>query len=188
MPNEDIPTFNAGSAPQPPESVPTEPIHPREFLAEYVEPAVELSRVNRLIKHLAVHAISEMDNLAEVTAIFTKLDGRPTLPPQEARAFRADLKTHEAVLGIIHDAHDSHKHGRLIRADKAPNPKGASQGQRPEVANRAGFFVGHSFVGRPPTRYHVLVVRLNDGTEQEVFEMLWRARQAWDREFSRLGL
>lgn len=163
-------------------------IHPRAFLAEYVEPAVDMYRVDRLVKHLAVHAISEMDNLAEVTAIFTKLAGRLTLPPNEARAYRSDLKGREEVLGVIHDAHDSHKHGRLIRADKAPDPKGASKGQRPEVANRSGFFIGHSFVGGPPIRYQVLVVHLNDGTEQEVFELLWQARQAWDREFERLKL
>lgn len=164
------------------------PIHPREFLAEYVQPAVEMYGKKRLLKHLAVHAISEMDNLAEVVAIHALLGDRQMLGVGEATRFRHDLRTREPVLGIVHDAHDSHKHGRLIRSIKNPDPKGASEGQRPETAKRAGFFAGVSFIGGPPTVYEVLVVRLNDGTEQEVAELLFACRQAWDREFERLGL
>lgn len=164
------------------------PIHPRDFLAEYVLPAVEMYGKSRLLKHLAVHAISEMDNLAEVVAIYTQLGDRQMLDVGEATRFRNKLRNRESVLGIVHDAHDSHKHGRLIRSVKKPDPKGASEGQRPETAKRAGIFAGVYFAGGPLTVYDVLVVRLNDGTEQEVTELLFDCRQAWDREFERLGL
>lgn len=163
-------------------------IHPRDFLTEYVEPAIELYRINRTVTHLAVHAISQVDNLAEVVALWTLLQGRPMLGRGEATQFRAALGQREPVLAIMNDAHDSHKHGRLIRSVKNPDPKGASEGQRPETAVRHGFFLDHTFLDGPLTPYDVLVVRLNDGTEEEVFDLLYRAREAWDRELARLSL
>lgn len=164
------------------------PVHPRDFVAEFVDPALELWRQNQSVTHLAVHAIAQLDTLAEVAALWTLLRGRPTLNRGEATDYRRDLATREPILGQMHDAHDSHKHGRLGRADKNPNPQGVSQGQRPETAVREGFFLDVSFFDSLPTRYSLLVVRLNDGTEEEVYGLLHRAREAWDRELVRLGL
>nr|WP_321182299.1 hypothetical protein [Methylobacterium sp. Leaf122] len=166
-------------------------IHPREFRTEYVAPAVELYRQHRLEKHLAVHAISQMDNLAEMVALHVLLAGRQKLNIGEASRFRRRLRRDEPVLGIIHDVHDSHKHGRLVRADNTHNdhnPGGASKGQRPETVGRASNFLGASHFGEPPIRYEVLVMRLDDGTEKEVFQLLSDATQAWEREFTRRGL
>lgn len=41
---------------------------PREFIAEYVHPSIELFTENQQSKHLAIHAISQLDILAEVVA------------------------------------------------------------------------------------------------------------------------
>jgi hypothetical protein len=49
-------------------------------------------------------------------------------------------------------------------------------------------FVGDYFVDSPGTPYQVLVFILDDGTEKPIFDLLWEARQAWDRELARLGL
>ena len=40
----------------------------------------------------------------------------------------------------------------------------------------------------PLTPVDVLVVRLNDGSEEEVLGLLHRARQAWERDLKRLNL
>ena len=51
-------------------------VHPRTFLAEFTAPAVEAWRVNQSGKHLAVHAIAQLDILAEVAANWTLSAGR----------------------------------------------------------------------------------------------------------------
>jgi hypothetical protein len=126
--------------------------------------------------------------LAEIVAMLTLLSGRKTLHHGETTKFRNDLGHREPILAIIHDAHDSHKHGELVRWEKKKAPKGASKGQRPDSATRAGFFSGHTFVGGLLTTYDVLVLKLNDGTELEIYDVLYRAREAWDHELQRLNL
>lgn len=104
-------------------------IHPRDFITEYVEPAIALWRKNPNVKHLAVHAITQVDVLAEIVALWTLLAGRPTLDRGEASKFRDNLGAREPVLAIIRDAHDSHKHAhyaarpqRLLRRDSGQKP------------------------------------------------------------------
>jgi hypothetical protein len=165
-------------------------VDPRAFKTEYVEPAVALWQKNHDVKHLAIHAITEVDVLAEVVALWTLLDGRPILPKCETHKvtkFRDELGAREPALAIVRDAHDSHKHGALHRVT-AKVPEGASKGQRPETVTKASFFFGHSFYGGPPTLYEVLVFVLNDGTEKRVSIMLHEAMKAWDREFAERGL
>lgn len=162
-------------------------IHPREFMAEYVLPSVKHYGEHRLEKHLAVNAISQMDNLAEVVAAHILPPERTGLKRREAGNFREALRERWPVLGTINDAHDCHKHGKLTRQSAIDDPKGVVAG-RPEQVTDYGFFVDDTELDDDLTPHEVLAITLNDGTEQEVFEMLCAALQAWDGEFQRLGL
>ena len=159
-------------------------IHPRDFITEYVQPTIALWRENQNIKHLAVHAITEVDVLAEIVALWTLLAGRRTLDQGEASRFRDELGAREPTLLVIRDAHDSHKHGALDRKTATA----ASQGQRPEPITKYGYFLDHMFLDHPPIRYNYLALALNDGTEKPVSIMLDEAMEAWTRELTRLGL
>lgn len=162
-------------------------IEPREFLAVYVRPALEHYGLHRLEKHLAVNAISQMDNLAEVVVLYRLPEGRTELKRGEAGGYRKELRARWPVLGTVNDAHDCHKHGKLTRQSAGEDPKGVAAG-RPEPMTEFGFFVDHTPVGGPLTPYEVLAVTLNDGTRREVFELLFDALQAWEQEFRTLGL
>jgi hypothetical protein len=159
-------------------------IHPRAFRTEYVEPAIALWKESQTVKHLAIHAIAQIDVLAEVVALWTLLAGRSNLDQDEVTRFRNELGNREPALTIVRDAHDSHKHGALIRKTATK----ASQGQRPEIAIKGAFFYDHSFYDSPLLPYEVLVFFLNDGTEKRVSIILAEAMRAWDRELTRLGL
>jgi len=151
-------------------------VHPREFLTEYVDPATLFWRKNQYVKHLAIHAITQMDVLAEVVALWTS--------HPKVQDFRDVLGAREKALGIIREAHNSHKHGALT----SKRFKQVSQGQRPTVVTKSGYFLNHSFIGGPPTPYDALVYILDDGTEKEISVLLAEARTAWDRELARLQL
>jgi len=159
-------------------------IHPRDFIAEYVDPAIALWRTKQDVKHLAVHAITQVDVLAEIVALWTLLAGRQTLGRGEASQFRDALGAREPALVIIRDAHDSHKHGTLNRKTATA----ASQGQRPETVSKYGYFADHWFLDSPPTRYNYLAFVQDNGTEKRVSIMLDDAMEAWNRELTRLGL
>ena len=159
-------------------------IHPRGFITDYVEPAIALWRTDRNVKHLAVHAITQIDVLAEIVALWTLLAGRQTLPRDEASKFRNDLGVREPALAIVRDVHDSHRHGVLDRKTATR----VSQGQRPEAVTKHGFFLDVTHLGGPLTPYDVLVITLNDGTEKRVDTLLHEAMEAWDRELVRSGL
>jgi hypothetical protein len=154
-------------------------LHPREFIAEYVDPAIELYRKNRTVKHLAVHAMTQVDVLAAVVGLWSA--GCQKL---EESQFREELGRREPAIALIRDAHDSHKHGRLRRKSAAA----ASQGQRPERVTKHAHFLNRFFFGKLPIAYDVLVLVLNDGTEKEVYSLLHEAMQAWNRELSRRRL
>jgi hypothetical protein len=141
---------------------------PLLFVEEYVLPAIELYRKNRMTKHLAIHAMTQVDVLAEVVALWEA---------QRPREFRDELGDREPVLALIRDAHDSHKHGKLNRTSATER-----QGQRPEQATRSTYFPGHYFLGEPPTPYVVLVFTRDNGTEEEIYSMLHHAMQAWEKE------
>jgi hypothetical protein len=129
-------------------------------------------------------SIAQVDVLAEIVALRTLLAGRRTLPLKEASDFRNDLGAREPALAIIRDAHNNHKHGALIRK----TAKAASRGQRPETVTKYGYFLGHWFLDRHPTRYNYLAFVLNDGTEKSVSIMLDEAMDTWNRELTRLRL
>jgi hypothetical protein len=144
-------------------------IHPRDFITEYVDPAIALWRQNQHVKHLAVHAITEVDVLAAIVALWTRRAGR------EESEFRNKLGAREPALALIRDAHDSHKHGALGR----PTATAASQGQRPEPIAKYGYFLNRMFLNGPPSRSHHLAYVLNNGTEKPVSIMLDEAMEAW---------
>jgi hypothetical protein len=109
-------------------------VHPHDFIDEYVRPAIELYRTNRTVKHLAVHAMTQVDVLAAVVALWDAQ--RTKLERREEKTFRKELGEREPALALIRDAHDSHKHGGLTR-----QPAAASQGQRPATALRSSVVV-----------------------------------------------
>jgi hypothetical protein len=153
-------------------------IHPRDFITEYVDPAIALWRQNQDVKHLAVHAITEVDVLAAVVALW--------ICPDRESKFRKELGAREPALAVIRDAHDSHKHGTLRRASATAAT--ASQGQRPKTIIKYGYFLNRMFLNGPPSRSHQLAYVLNNGTEKPVSFMLDEAMEAWSRELIQLGL
>jgi hypothetical protein len=159
-------------------------IDPRSFIAEYVEPAIETWQKNPVVKHLAVHAITQVDVLAEIVALWTLLGGRSKLNQGEAAQFRDGLGLREPILAVIRDAHDSHKHGELSRRTAVH----VSLAQRPEAITKYGFFLGHTFPGGPLTRYQQLIYVLNDETEKSLPVILHEAMVAWERELTQLGI
>lgn len=161
-------------------------INPDVFLAEYVLPSLTLYGQHLLEKHLAVNAISQMDTLAEVVATHILPPDRDGLKQGEAGRYRQELRQRWPVLGIVGDAHDCHKHGRLTRAS-AKEPQAIAAG-RPEQAIAHAFFCGETECGGDLTPYESLAVTLNDGTQCEIHALLCEALQAWDDEFRRLGL
>ncbi len=120
-------------------------IDPRSFIAEYVEPAIALWRTDRNVKHLAVHAITQIDVLAEIVALWIAPAGRKALNRGEASKFRDDLGVREPPLAIIRDAHDSHKHGELDRKTAT----WVSMGQRPEPVIEYGAFLDVTHLDSP---------------------------------------
>ncbi len=150
-------------------------IDPRSFRAEYVQPAIACWQANQNVKHLAVHAITQVDVLAEIVALWKS---------QKVSQFRDQLGVREPILAIIRDAHDSHKHGMLGRG----NATHVSLGQRPEQVPKHAFFVGETFLGGPLTPYDELVLVLNNGTDKSIFVLLHEAMEAWERELIWLGL
>jgi len=151
---------------------------PREFIATFVDPAIELWRTEQLVPHLAIHAVAQLDILAEVVARHTM--ARP-LKRREAGRFRQSLAEREPVLAVIRDIHDAHKHGELERGDA-----GAKEGQRPEIRTQFGFFAGHTAVGGPLTPYKNLVFTHDNGQRYQVGHVILEARLAWDRELQKM--
>jgi hypothetical protein len=151
-------------------------IHPRDFIAEYVQPAIALFQANRTVKHLAVHAITQVDVLASVVAIWDAQ--RPRLERDEEPQFRRALAARERVLALIKDAHDCHKHGGLSRASAV-----ASQGQRPQQVTT--FFLNTLDDSRP---HDILFFIQDDGRQHEIATLLFEAMEAWERELCRRGL
>ena len=153
----------------------------RQFIAEYVEPSMELFRTNSTVTHLAAHAIAQIDVLAEIVALSTFCGAQGTAEERAyVREFRDDLGKRHPILAVIRDAHDSHKHGELHRKTALS----VSKGQRPEAVTQAGFFAGVSFFDGPPTLYQVMVLILDDGTQKEIYQLLFDAKRAWERELA----
>ena len=161
-------------------------MNPRDFLAEYVDPAITHYHKHKTVKHLAAHAIAQLDTLAEVVALWQAPN--PKANPKKKKEnpttkYRDELGVREPALATIRDAHDSCKHGPLIRK----SAKTISKGQRPQTKTLDGMFLGHYHLGGPMTQIFLVFV-FDNGTEASVAAMLHAAREAWDREFARLKL
>jgi hypothetical protein len=101
-------------------------IDPRTFIAEYIDPAISLWRDNPNSKHLAVHAITQLDVLAEIVLLWNAKGHK--LPRNAATIFRDDLSAREPLLAIVRDAHDCHKHGTLNRLKRNERIEGTKTG------------------------------------------------------------
>ncbi|NTA19298.1 hypothetical protein [Agrobacterium tumefaciens] len=150
-------------------------VHPSDFLNEYVVPSAEHWKANQTSKHLAVHAISQIDIMADVVANHI---GR------QARAYRDDLGQRYPALAKIRDAHDSHKHGQLNRQTALF----VSQGQRPDEAVGHAFFVGVTHLSGPLTPFTYLALTLNDGSTEKVYTLIKDGMDAWAQEIAALGI
>ncbi|WP_018900502.1 hypothetical protein [Rhizobium sp. 2MFCol3.1] len=150
-------------------------MHPNDFMAEYVVPAAEAWKANQQSKHLAVHALSQIDILAEVVAHHIGRKPRP---------FRDDLGQRYPALAKIRDAHDSHKHGQLDRH----NALFVSHGQRPDETLGHAFFVGVTHLSGPLTPFTFLALMLNDGSNEKVYTLIKDGMDAWELEMSALGI
>ncbi|MBY5684843.1 hypothetical protein HFO32_22225 [Rhizobium leguminosarum] len=150
-------------------------MHPSDFMIEYVVPATESWKANQPSKHLAIHAISQIDILAEVVANHVG---------QKARTFRGNLGQRHPALAKIRDAHDSHKHGQLNRATALF----VSQGQRPDEAVGHAFFVGVTHLSGPLTPFTYLALTLNDGSTVQVYTLIKDGMDAWAQEMAALGI
>jgi hypothetical protein len=142
---------------------------------EYVTPAVDIWKANQPSKHLAIHALSQIDILAEVVANHI---GRKAGP------YRDDLGQRYPALAKIRDAHDSHKHGHLNRR----NALFVSQGQRPDEAVGHAFFAGVTHLSGPLTRFTYLALTLNDGTAEKVHTLVKDGMDAWAQEMTALDI
>jgi len=152
-------------------------VDPCDFIKEYVYPAIELCGMSRTTKHLAIHAISQVDVLAAVMALWVAQ--KPALDRGEESKYREKIGARHPAIKLIRDAHECHKHGGLRRETAT-----ASAGQRPVPETKFGFFANHTVVGGPLAPYNVLVFVQDDGTATEVVTMLHDAMQAWERELS----
>ena len=150
-------------------------IHPRRFETEYVLPAVEWWMRHQAELHLAIHAITQFDNLAEIVALW--LAGDTGLERGGGGRIRQAQGLREPALAMIRDTHDSHKHGRLTRTENVF----VSRGQRPQIEADAACFCGHTFCGGPLTPNEELRVTLDDGSQKPVYTLLHEAQQAWTR-------
>lgn len=159
-------------------------VDPRDFKNEYVDPAISTWQRDRLATHLAIHAITQVDNLAEVVFLWDKASARPAIGHKKVAEYRDDLGIREPFLAVVRDAHDSHKHGALRRKTATM----VSQGQRPENAMVGAFFLDHTPLDGPLTSIETVVVRTDKGDELVVEGILINAMSAWKREFERLGL
>ena len=158
-----------------------DPIHPRAFMAEYVEPAVALYQTDPAATHLAAHALAQMDILAAVVANHKLLGERRSLPPSEEKGFRDELGRRMPILQVIKDAHDAHKHGRLTTA-----ARNFADGMQPKTVTSYGWFYDVSFYGGPPVELQSTFLVLRDGTEIQIDFLLIQALQAWTDEFTTL--
>lgn len=148
---------------------------PREFMDDFVIPAIELWKSNQNSKHLSAHAIAQLDILAEVVAHHQGI---------KSKLYRDDLGNRFPVLAQIRDAHDSHKHGWLQRGSAIF----ISKGQRVNSETGAGFFLDVTPLDGPLTEFTYLAIRLNDGRPVEVSSLVFDGLRLWEQEFGRLGI
>jgi hypothetical protein len=92
-------------------------VHPRAFIKEYLAPAIKLYGRNRTVKHLAVHAMTQVDVLAAVVALWEAQ--RPKITRKEERDFREKLGVRETVLST---------HSRCARLPQTWSPRSNERG------------------------------------------------------------
>lgn len=155
------------------------PFDPWSFISEYAEPAFEVWLADRLSKHLAAHAIAQVDILAAVVANRQLLGGRHSLEGREEGRFRDEIERRIPVLRVIRDAHDAHKHGRLRLATR-----NFAAGFDPQAKARKPIFPPAFLTPSRP----VLLLTLADDTDRSVEGLLVEAMGRWHEELKRLGL
>jgi hypothetical protein len=156
-------------------------VHPRTFISDYIAPAIEVWRSQQNAGHLAIHALTQIDILAEVVDLWNHRDNEDGIKRGSASRFREELGKREPSLAIVRDVHDNHKHGRLNRIT-------ALVDRRPEMIKKFGFFADHSFYDDDPTPYNIMGITLKDGSDIEVYRLIDQAMEAWERELTGLGL
>jgi hypothetical protein len=157
---------------------------PREFFEEIVKPAVALWGSDKTSVHLAVHALAQIDILAE--EIFRHQSGTGTPPEESAAKYRKYLRDQSADLGLAWDAHDSHKHGPLTRHTAV---RLITQGQRPKVVDVGRSYLSRFVIGRSAFgRRNVMCLLTDKGSRIPLEGVLNRCIDAWDKELLRLGL
>ncbi|MBN9335288.1 hypothetical protein [Devosia sp.] len=149
---------------------------PRLFKQTFVDPSFHLWKANHLVVHLAVHAASQIDIMAEVVA---KHQGQPL------GQYKKSLCSRRPALQVMCDIHDNHKHGAVTRYIEL---RTATKGQRPEEVLLRGHFFGKWNFGSPMTAYRALRFLADDGTSHDLSKLLIVAHSAWDDELNELGI
>lgn len=178
-------------------------IEPRHFISEFMEPALALWGKHQNVKHLAIHALIQIDVLSGIVALHVVsrgslersisgerrgfIDDEPAPGADPSRlngavdAFRDDLCRREPVLGIVRSVCETFSKG-LLSHGTAPH---ASDLCYPELLTRHGFFLDKNGSRGPMTPFEALIL-VFDGRELELQALLCDAVEAWGRELSRL--
>jgi hypothetical protein len=156
--------------------------NPRQFLDEFVIPAVEEWKLEPLSVRKAVIAISQIDILADQVVVHRN----PGADGDQLRDLQSNARKAEKdpTLRLIRDVHDTHKHGPLGR-DSATIKTGARP-KKKQIggAFQAGAFQPNAFqVGKP-----ALVIVQDNGDEHLVEDVITRAMTHWEAELAKLGL
>jgi hypothetical protein len=148
---------------------------------EYVLPAVDDFKNNPASTHLAIHALSQIDILAE--QMWLDIKRQPTSAHGTIYKFREAFRMKHPELGYAWDVHDIHKHGYLSRrVPVLPNDR------RPTVACVGGAFQSGAFqsdafqVGTEAT-----VLTLQDNSQIEVAQVIAVCLAFWETELKNYG-
>lgn len=159
-------------------------MEPREFFEEFTKPAVVSWEKEKDARHLAVHAIAQIDILAEI--VFRHLETSGKAPAGSVGAYRRDLRKDQPELGLAWDAHDGHKHGAL---DRYLGVRKISKGQRPDMAPVGRSHLGRFVIGRSAMgTVSKMCLFTDDGQLRPFDKFLIRCLRSWEDELARLKL
>jgi hypothetical protein len=156
-------------------------MNPREFLDEYVAPAIyDSQKAGHENIRLATTAICELDNLAEHMILYLNPGtDRPGISRERERRAAAVPAT-----GLARDLHDTHKHGPLARKSAR-----ITQGQRPETRYIGGA-IGSGPIGAAPIGGSIveLWIVADDGTHHLPSAVISECYGYWRTELARHGM
>ena len=160
---------------------------PRRFFHDFVEAAVQDWRERRNSKVRAINAITQTDVMAERMFNYLQAHSPAALGTAKRCAdYRSDLRTRWHSLGIVWDAHDTHKHG-LLTSHKSVRL--ITRGQDPKLVVRRGAFGTSAFGTRAFGAGEVeICLQLDDGTTLPINNILTDALKAWEAELKAVGL